>query len=292
VRIVDDVVAAEAPGVAHERVIIRDSAAGGGTSHTTTWGIAVEQPVELTINGEPWMVILASPTDLDDLAIGLGVTERVVADASAILDVVITTRSSDVSVNLVVPPTALDRRGMITRAMASGSACGLCGVESMDQVRVRAGDLKVSRSGATVVRGKEPISDAAIIAAFAALPAYQPINRATHSAHAAAWCNADGDMVLAREDVGRHSALDKLVGAMSRSGLPVPPGFVVMSSRCSFELVAKASALNPSLLATISAPTTMALEWSRTLGIPLACRIGGADDGRIVRFNAEGEGAS
>ena len=289
---VDDVSAAARRGVAHQRVIIRDPAVDGGTAHSTTWGIAVEQPVAITINGAPWMVILATPADLDDLAIGLGVTERVVTSVPAIRDVAITFRSNDVSVNLVVPESALDRRAILTRATASGTACGLCGVQSMDQLGQRAADLRAGHDGATGSRRTESITDTAILAGFAALPAHQPINRATHSVHAAAWCDAGGDMVLVREDVGRHTALDKLVGAMHRSGLPLEPGFVVMSSRCSFELVAKASAINASLLATISAPTTMALEWSTTLGVPLACRIGGASDGRIVRFGMEIAGAS
>lgn len=284
----DDVIAAARPGVANQRVIIRDPAADGGGAHGATWGIAVEQPVEISINGAPWMVILATPADLDDLAIGLGVTERVVTNVAAIRDVTITTRNADLSVNLDVPESALDRRGILTRATASGTACGLCGVESMDQLQRRASGLAAGHGGtASAARRTVSITDTAILAAFAALPAHQPINRATHSVHAAAWCDADGHMVLVREDVGRHTALDKLVGAMHRNGMPLEPGFVVMSSRCSFELVAKASAINASLLATISAPTTMALEWSTTLGVPLACRIGGASDGRIVRFDTE-----
>jgi FdhD protein len=287
VSAVDEAIAAAGPGVAHERVRIADPASPGIPTSGATWGIAVEQPVAISINGAPWMVILATPADLDDLAIGLGVTERVLTSAQAVQHVAISTRDADVAVNLMVPESALDRSGMLTRATASGTACGLCGVESMDQLQQRAADLKAGHHGGTVARGVAPIADAAIHAAFAALPAHQPINQATHSVHAAAWCTVDGDIVLIREDVGRHTALDKLVGAVVRSALAPEPGFVVMSSRCSFELVAKASAINASLLATISAPTTMALAWSTTLALPLACRIGGVSDGRIVRFGRE-----
>lgn len=292
VNAADDVMAGASAGVAYEDVLIRDHAADGGEAHRATWGIAVEQPVEISINGEPWMVLLATPAHLDDLAIGLGITERVLTDVTAVRDVVITSRHSDASVNITVPESALARDAILSRATASGTACGLCGVDSMDQLRRRTTDLRSGSRAGPVMHVGEPITDTAILAGFAALPAYQPINRATHSVHAAAWCNIGGDMVLVREDVGRHTALDKLVGAMRRSGLAVTPGFVVMSSRCSFELVAKASALNASLLATISAPTTMALEWSKTLGVPLACRIGGASDGRIVRFGTEVAGGA
>lgn len=281
-----------APGIAYERVLIHDPAADGGEPRSATWGIAVETPIEISINGAPWMVVLATPADLEDLAIGLAVTERVLVDTTTLPQVTVSTFLNDVSVRIEVKESHLDRNAMRARATASGTACGMCGLESLAQLHLRAGDIETGlrrTSGGIVAQS---ITDTAILAAFAALPSYQPINRETHSVHAAAWCNAGGDVVLVREDVGRHNALDKLVGAMVARGLPTEPGFVVMSSRCSFELVAKASSLRASLLATISAPTTMALQWSAALGLPLACRIGGPDDGRIVRFRTEARGAA
>ena len=281
-----------APGTAYERVVIHDPAADGGEPRTSTWGIAVESPIAITINGVPWMVMLATPADLEDLAIGLAVTERVLVDTATFPQVTVSTFLHDVSVDLVVPESHLDRTAMRARATASGTACGLCGLESLAQLHLRAGDIEAGLRRTPGGIATQSITDTAILAAFAALPLHQPINRETHSVHAAAWCNAGGDIVLVREDVGRHNALDKLVGAMTTRGLPMHSGFVVMSSRCSFELVAKASSMRASLLATISAPTTLALQWSAALGLPLACRIGGPDDGRVVRFRTEAAGAA
>ena len=109
----------------------------------------------------------------------------------------------------------------------------------------------------------------------------QPLNLATHSVHAAAWCRADGRIELVREDVGRHNALDKLIGARVRAGEIEASGFIAMTSRCSFELVYKAAATRAGALATISAPTSLALEWAAMLELPLMCR--GAGDS-IVAF--------
>jgi FdhD protein len=161
--------------------------------------------------------------------------------------------------------------------LLGNTACGLCGVESLAELHRRAED----RVGPVV-----PVTDAAIRRAFAALPMHQPLNAATRSVHAAAWCDLDGAIRLVREDVGRHNALDKLIGALARTERLQDPGFVVMSSRCSYELVSKAAAANTQLLATVSAPTSLALDWAAALQLPLAgCVRSGAGD-RVVRFSA------
>lgn len=250
----------------------------GGDTEQDHWGIAVEAPVEIALNGTPWTVMLATPADVEDLAVGLAVTERVLRDAGAVRQVVVSEFLHDLSVNLVVPDDQLDRRVLRSRSLLGSTACGLCGLESLAELHRRTSHRD------PIGAATPPIDDAAILRAFAALPAHQPLNQATRSAHAAAWCRTDGEILLVREDVGRHNALDKLIGALARAGRLSEPGFMVMSSRCSYELVSKAATANTRLLATISAPTSMALEWSAALALPVACRTGGAGNARVVRF--------
>ncbi len=246
-----------------------------GDAADATWGIAVEAAVELRLNSAPWTVMLATPTDLEDLAVGLALTEQVVSDAAAIEEIAPATFLGDHLLDLTVPSAVAGRSA---RAMAGVSGCGLCGLESLAALRAARASLPGGHPHPTSV------ADAAILAAWAAMPQHQPLNRATHSVHAAAWCTLDGAVALVREDVGRHNALDKLVGALARAGRLGEPGFVAMSSRCSYELVAKAAVARASLLATLSAPTTMALAWSEALGVPVACRGPGE---RVVRFPHE-----
>ena len=241
-------------------------------------GIAVEVPIEIRLNGTPWTVMLATPCDIEDLAVGLAVTERIVADASAIEKLSLATWLGEVSVDLTVPVRQLRDVSRDARTLAGNAGCGLCGLESLAALHLRQQETNGS------ARSGEAISDRAIIAAFAALPGRQPVNRETHSVHAAAWCRADGTIEDVREDVGRHNALDKLVGARVRQHQLGLPGFIVMTSRCSYELVSKAAIAGASLLATISAPTTLALTWSQALGIPLACCGPGK---QVVRFPQE-----
>lgn len=278
----------------YERHPVEMSAADN-VARDDMWGIAVEAPIEVALNGTPWTVMLATPADVEDLAVGLATTERVLRDARAIQQVVVSEFLHDISVNLVVPEDQLDTRVLRSRSLLSSTACGLCGLESLAELHGRAehrGMSALDETSGVAPRGAAPreslanksISDAALLRAFAALPAHQPINQATRSVHAAAWCRVDGEIVLVREDVGRHNALDKLIGALARSGQLSQAGFVLMSSRCSYELVYKAAAANTRLLATISAPTTMALEWSAALSLPLVCCLGGEAGGRVVRF--------
>jgi FdhD protein len=255
-----------------------------GREHVESWGIAVEAPIEIALNGTPWTVMLATPADVEDLAIGLATTERVLRDAQAVRQVVVSEYLHDIAVNIVAPDDQIDTRVVRSRSLLSSTACGLCGLESLAELHGRAGRHEFA--------AVEPVDDAAVLRAFAALPAQQPINRATRSVHAAAWCTTDGDIALVREDVGRHNALDKLIGALARAGQLSTPGFVLMSSRCSYELVYKAAAANTHLLATISAPTTMALEWSAALSLPLACCWRGEDGDRVVRFPVHDSEAS
>ncbi len=245
---------------------------------TVEWGIAVETPVEIRLNGAPWTVMLATPTDVEDLAVGLALTEELVSAPDAIRDIGVSRWLGEVMVDLTVVPEALRATAPGGRALAGNSGCGLCGIESLAAFQAR--QQRLAETGSTVT----PVHDEAITRAFAELPSWQPVNRSTFSVHAAAWCRMDGSITLVREDVGRHNALDKLVGALARAGRAGEAGFVAMTSRCSYELVSKAAVAGAQLLATISAPTTLALTWSHALGVPLAC-VGPQQS--IVRFPEE-----
>lgn len=247
----------------------------GSEGASRAWGIAVEAPVELRLNGAPWSVMLASPSDLDDLAVGLALTERLIATSREVSGLHISQKSGDWTVDLDIPSPLREVRA---RTIAGATGCGVCGLESL--VDFHAGfSIPVAEVGTPAA-----VSDSAIQAAWSALPALQPLNAATRSVHAAAWCTLEGQVVLVREDVGRHNALDKLVGALARQGRLGEPGFIAMTSRCSVELVSKAAVAHAALLATISAPTTLALEVSERLGLPLACAGPGH---QVVRFPRE-----
>lgn len=231
--------------------------------------------MEITLNGEPWTVLLASPGDLEDLAIGLAMTEGVLREASAVEAVEIASYLVDTRVNLRVPSDRVDESARRARTLVSGTACGLCGVESLAQLEAR----RPPHAGARL-----PVEDGAVLAALRELPDHQPLNAETRTVHAAAWCAMTGVVQLVREDVGRHNALDKLIGALARSARLTEPGFVLMTSRCSYELVGKAAIANTQLLATVSAPTSLALTWADELQLPLASTLRNGDVVELVRF--------
>jgi FdhD protein len=258
------------------RPFVRRSVRGAG-GRVDEWSIAAETPVEIDLNGVPWTVMMATPADLEDLAIGLVLTERIVRDVDTIQRIDVTNYLDGIAVDLSLPAEALNQSARNRRSLEGRVGCGLCGVEALAGLPSRHSDT---------VGERLTIETAAVRAAFDGLAAVQPLNRATHSTHAAAWCARSGTIELVREDVGRHNALDKLIGARVRGGQLDEPGFIVMTSRCSFELVYKAAATRAGVLATISAPTSLALEWSAMLGLPLLCC---GHDGEIVSFPTESD---
>jgi FdhD protein len=193
---------------------------------------------------------MATPADLEDFATGFAVSEGLVRHAAHVRGVLAFPSGEGFTVDVAVDEAHLIRERMVARSMEGRAGCGLCGIEQLeDAIRMPGGRLPRTKLGAAVAAR-----------AFAALPAYQPMNTANRTVHAAAWCTSDGSILLAREDVGRHNALDKLIGAMARANIPPTDGFVLMSSRCSFELVQKCAMAGIAALATISAPTALALQ--------------------------------
>lgn len=240
-----------------------------GAEKRLVWQLPEEVPVAIMHNSVSTAVMMATPADLEDFGIGFSLSEGFVSDAKAISNVVALTVENGFCVDIAVDEAWLKPRS--ARALEGRTGCGLCGVEDI----------------ADVVKPVAPITPAfalhpkAVEKAFADLPARQPMNRINHSVHAAAWVTPEGDIKLVREDIGRHNALDKLLGAMMRQGLDRHAGFIAMTSRCSFELVQKCAHLGIAHLVTLSAPTSFALHLALGAGLTLASR---APDG-IVSFH-------
>ena len=223
------------------------------------WQVPEETAVAFEYNGRSHAVMMATPADLEDFALGFSLAEEIVGSAADIEKISVRETPLGFVVNLTVDPLRLLRGSLRSRSMEGRSGCGLCGVDSL---------VHAVREPRRIETSLE-VEPAAVAAAFRALPDHQPMNRANRSVHAAAWCAPDGAIRLAREDVGRHNALDKLIGAIAGSGADPATGFVVMTSRCSFELVQKTAAVGIPLLATISAPTALALELARNANLTL-----------------------
>ena len=237
--------------------------ADGGAARIL-WQVPEEVPVALMFNSQPFAVMMATPADLEDFGVGFALAERIVPDIEAIAGVIAMPVDNGVCIDIALRE-GIAPRGT-RRAIEGRSGCGLCGVEDI---------AEVIRPVRHVTRAFE-LTEPAVRRAFEALPAHQPMNRLNHSVHAAAWCDRSGRVLLAREDVGRHNALDKLIGALARQKIDPASGFVAMTSRCSFELVQKASAAGIPYLATISAPTALALKLAgdANIGLAVASREG------------------
>jgi FdhD protein len=231
-----------------------------GSETSLVWQLPEEVPVALMHNSVSTAVMMATPADLEDFAVGFSLSEGFVTDSAAIRNVVSLTVENGFCVDIAVDDGALKSRSV--RALEGRTGCGLCGVEDI---------ADVIKPAAPVTQGFA-LEPSAVQKAFADLPAHQPMNRVNHSVHAAAWVTPEGEIRLVREDIGRHNALDKLLGAVMRNGLDKKAGFVAMTSRCSFELVQKCAVVGIAHLVTISAPTGLALHLAQRAGMTLASR--------------------
>lgn len=220
--------------------------------------VVVEAPVAIEVNGIGYAVMMASPESLEDFATGFALAERIVADAGEIEALDLHGTDKGTIVRLAVSPERAAAVMARVRRRTSDSSCGLCGMDNLDTVHRALPPVPAS-----------DIAPPAIFAALAAMRDHQPLNRATGAAHAAMACDADGRVRLAREDVGRHNAFDKLIGAMAREGLDWDGGFALLSSRCSYELVEKAALAGCPMLVTVSAATSLALERAASAGLTL-----------------------
>lgn len=245
------------PDAAHTHPFTRIGA--DGARATATRAVAVEAPVAIEVNGLGYAVLMATPADLTDLAHGFAQAERLIERAGEVIDLDVHETADGTILRLTLAAAGAARAAERVRHRVSESSCGLCGIENLAQAVRPLPRLPAS----------PPIADRAIFAALAALSEHQPLSRATGAVHAAAMCEADGTIALVREDVGRHNAFDKLIGAAMRRGQSWSDRFALLTSRCSYELVEKAVLAGCPTLVTISAPTTLALDRARAAGLRL-----------------------
>ena len=221
--------------------------------------IAEEVPISLVYNKVPHVVMLATPSNLEDFALGFSMTEGIIQDASELLSTRIYNRSNGIEVYLQIPNHRFECLTDRGRNLAGRTGCGLCGASTLQQV----------------VRQPNPVSEGISLTsqnlakALSELKEQQKINLLTGSVHAAAWAMPGHSEMELREDVGRHNALDKLIGSLLHTGKDPASGFIIVTSRASYELVQKAASVGVSLLAAISAPTGLAIRMADEVGLTL-----------------------
>ncbi|TDF65581.1 formate dehydrogenase accessory sulfurtransferase FdhD [Cupriavidus sp. L7L] len=235
--------------------------------------VAEEVPVALVYNGISHAVMMASPLDLEAFAVGFSLTEGIVAHNAQIHDVEVRVHRHSAEIQLQISEQAFAAMKAQRRALAGRTGCGVCGIESLELLDLQPARIREPARRLVPSRGL-------LERAVSALPSHQRLMRATGGVHAAAWCNASGEILHAFEDVGRHNGLDKLIGHLAMQRVALDDGFVLLSSRASYELVRKAARMNIQMLATISAPTSLAIRIAEQAGLRLLsfCRADGYVD--------------
>ena len=236
-----------------------------GVCELLTDQLAEETPVALLCNGEPHAVMLMSPADLQDFALGFALTEGLIDQPRELVLVEQRALEDGIELDLIIPARIGEPGTDAQRAMAGRSGCGLCGKRMVEDAM---------RTPAAI--GAAPVvSRAAIARASAALAEQQPMNRATGAVHAAAWVDLHGEVIAVREDIGRHNALDKLIGARIKGAYA--PGFALVTCRASYEIVMKAAVADIGVLAAVSAPTARAVRLAERCHVTLAAFVRGPD---------------
>ena len=247
----------------------------GGLAQPDSDVLIDEVPVAMVYNGISHAVLLASPGDLMDFALGFSLSEGILQQPGELYDCEAWHGSAGIELRLEIASARFaalkDRR----RNLSGRTGCGLCGVDSLDAVARAIPPLPL----------RPTLHVDSVARALAALPAQQPLHAATGAAHGAAYCHADGSLLLVREDVGRHNALDKLIGALRRQHIDTRDGFVLVSSRASYEMVQKTALAGIPALVAVSAPTAYAANLAAHCGLLLA---GFARPGRLVAYTETG----
>ena len=220
-----------------------------------------EAPVALEFNGLSYAVMMATPADLEDFARGFALTEGLARSPADISDIAVAETELGWIVRAALAGLGIDKLTERVRARVAESSCGLCGIENLEAVA----------RPLPKVPAHPALDEAAIFAALSKLREHQPLTKATGAAHAAAFCDEAGAIRTVREDVGRHNAMDKLIGALAAAGQDPAAGFILSTARCSYEIVEKAVRAGATRLVTVSLPTSMAVERAGAAGLSLWC---------------------
>lgn len=226
-----------------------------------------ETPVAFTYDGAAHAVMMATPADLKDFAVGFSLTEGIVETPSGIRDLEVVAVPDGVNLRLWLEPDAADRAEKRRRRLAGPVGCGLCGIESLAE----------ANRAIPKVAADPRFSPSQLTLAMTQLSGKQPLNQQTRAVHAAAFWTPKGGIVAVREDVGRHNALDKLAGALARGGVSPASGILLLTSRVSVEMVQKAASIGAPIIAAISAPTALAVRLAEQAGITLAAIVRGQE---------------
>ena len=235
------------------------SADGTRRPRTREW--VPEVPVALEFNGLSYAVMMATPADLEDFARGFALTEGLARTPADISDIAVAETELGWIVRASLAGLGIDKLTERVRARVAESSCGLCGIENLEAVA----------RPLPKVPAHAALDEAAIFAALGKLREHQPLTKATGAAHAAAFCDEAGAIRTVREDVGRHNAMDKLIGALAAAGQDPAAGFILSTARCSYEIVEKAVRAGATRLVTVSLPTGMAVERAGAAGLCLWC---------------------
>ncbi|XWN32750.1 MAG: formate dehydrogenase accessory sulfurtransferase FdhD [Devosia sp.] len=232
----------------------------GAPAVARTREVAVEAPIALEFNGIGYAVMMATPADLEDFVTGFAIAERLIPPDGTLEDISPFEADNGIVLRARVPQDVAIHVFARARRRVTESSCGLCGIENLDEIA----------RPLPPVANPLWVSADAVFSAHERLADWQPLSSATGAVHAAAICRPDGTIVLAREDVGRHNALDKAIGARARAGLlGSGDSFALVTARCSYEMVEKAAVAGLGALVTISAPTSLALDRAKAANLPL-----------------------
>ncbi len=257
------------PSVSHQVLRVQS-----GNCVLTDDEVIEEVPVALVYNGISHAVMLASPTDLEDFALGFSLGESILTHARELYDLELHSSGDGISIEMKIPPARFMELKQRRRNLAGRTGCGLCGVDSLAHVS----QMPSERLSAPSWK----LSVEAVAEGLRQIPHWQTLRQQTGSAHGAAWVDCQGNVLCLREDVGRHNALDKLVGALAQQDKLRQDGFALITSRASYEMVQKAARAGISTLVAVSAPTALAIRQAEAAGILL---VGFARIGQLVAYS-------